>query len=51
MLYFFGVLPLSCDSPNRLERLEEGGFFGFTCLGFLASLLLRFWPLAMAFDS
>ena len=51
MLYFFGLLPLSCDTPNRLDRLEDKGVFGLTCLGFLVSLLLRFWPFAIVFAS
>ena len=44
----FGLLPRSFDSPDRLDRPEEAdGALGFSCLGFLTSLLLRFWPLAM----
>ena len=49
--YFFGPLLRSSDSPNRLEALDDAGVLGFTCLGFLASLLLRFWPLAITFAS
>ena len=51
MIYFFGLLPLSCDTPNRLDKLEDKGVFGLTCLVFLASLLLRFWPFAIVFAS
>jgi hypothetical protein len=45
--YLFGLLPRSCDSPSRLERFEAAGALALTCFGFLASLLLRFWPLAI----